>query len=204
MRHFPRQSTLKLGKFKFLPMTAAAAALTLAGCSAATEIAEDPGSFQESAEIAGFAEDASLKPVADRNPAPSFEFTDQNGDPVTLDSLKGQVVLLNFWATWCAPCREEMPWFAEFEKEYKDRGFSVVGVSLDDEGWEKVNPYLEEHPGIDYRVVIGSEMTAQVYGGIASLPTTYIIDKEGRIAAVHTGLPAGGRPTYEQQIEELL
>ena len=150
----------------------------------------------------GELDDYSLKPVAERNPAPSFKVLDQNGDEVSLEALKGQVVLLNYWATWCGPCRKEMPWFAEFEKTYKDQGFSVVGVSLDSEGWEVVTPYLGDHPEIDYRIVIGTETMAQLYGGIGSLPTTFIIDRDGKIASIHTGLVS--RESYEREIKELL
>ncbi len=186
--------------------SAAVAALLFAGltaCGGSPEVA-DQGSDATAAVDSGVDEldDYSMKPAEERAAAPTFELVDQNGDAVTLEDLKGQVVVLNYWATWCGPCRTEMPWFAEFEKTYKDQGFSVVGVSLDDEGWDQVKPYLGDHPEIDYRIVIGTESMAQLYGGISSLPTTFIIDRNGKIASIHTGLVS--RESYEREIEELL
>lgn len=179
--------------------SAVLAALLFAGLTACGGSADQ---MPDASATVGELDDYSLKPVAERNPAPSFKVLDQNGDEVSLEALKGQVVLLNYWATWCGPCRKEMPWFAEFEKTYKDQGFSVVGVSLDSEGWEVVTPYLGDHPEIDYRIVIGTETMAQLYGGIGSLPTTFIIDRDGKIASIHTGLVS--RESYEREIKELL
>src|SRR5271155_4161003 len=91
--------------------------------------------------------------VADRKAAANFALADANGAPVKLSDYKGKVVLLNFWATWCGPCKVEIPWFIEFEKTYKDRGFATLGVSLDEDGWESVKPYIAQKK-INYRVVI--------------------------------------------------
>ena len=81
---------------------------------------------------------AAPKPDPSRKPAPPFALKDGDGRTVNLGDFKGKVVLLNFWATWCGPCKIEIPWFADFEQKYKDRGFAVVGVAMDDEGWEAV------------------------------------------------------------------
>ncbi len=137
----------------------------------------------------------------DRKPAANFTLTDSNGAKVTLASLKGKVVLLNFWATWCGPCQIEIPWFIEFNKSYKSRGLSVVGVSMDEDGWKSVKPYLAAKK-IDYPVVIGTEDVAKTYGGIDSLPSTFMIDREGKIAFTHSGLV--GKDTYEMEIHRLL
>jgi len=133
-------------------------------------------------------------------PAANFSLKDANGDQVTLANYKGKVVLLNFWATWCGPCKVEIPWFVEFNKTYKDSGFAVVGVSLDDDGWKSVKPYLAETK-IDYTVV-GDDIVSKSYGGVDSLPATFIIDRDGRIAFVHTDLV--GKDTYETEIRSLL
>ena len=111
------------------------------------------------------------------------------------------MVLLNFWATWCGPCKLEIPWFIEFEQQYKDKGFAVVGVSMDEEGWEVVRPYLEKQK-VNYRVVIGGDEIAQTYGGVDSLPTTFMLDREGRIASVHIGLVS--KSEYKNEIDELV
>jgi peroxiredoxin len=145
---------------------------------------------------------AGLKDPAQRKPAPDFSLKDVNGATVTLADYTGKVVLINFWATWCTPCRAEMPWFAEFERTYKDRGFAVLGLSLDEAGWDAVKPYLDEHKEIAYRIMIADELTAERYGGVESLPTSFIIDREGRIASIHTGLVS--KSTYKKEIEELL
>jgi peroxiredoxin len=142
-----------------------------------------------------------VKDQQDRKPAPNFSLKDSNGQTVQLSEYKGQVVLLNFWATWCAPCRIEIPWFKEFERDYKNRGFSVLGVSLDEEGWEVVKPYVEES-AINYRILMGNDTVADQYGGVSALPTTFLIDPDGRIAAVHVGLVS--KDDYKKDIESLL
>jgi len=110
-------------------------------------------------------------------------------------------VLLNFWATWCGPCKIEIPWFVEFEQKYKDKGFAVIGVAMDEEGWEIVKPYLQKSK-INYRVVIGNDQIAGMFGGVESLPTTFIIDKAGRITSTHVGLVS--KSEYENEIVQLL
>jgi peroxiredoxin len=144
---------------------------------------------------------ASLKPVKERKAAPPFTLKDSNGQTVQLSDYKGKVVLLNFWATWCGPCKIEIPWFIDFDQRFKDRGFAVLGVAMDDEGWEVVKPYLERRK-MSYRVMVGNDETAQLYGGIESLPTTFMIDREGRIANIHIGLVS--KSDYESDINGLL
>ena len=126
---------------------------------------------------------------------------DADGKTVKLADYKGKVVLLNFWATWCGPCKVEIPWFVEFEKQFKSEGFAVLGVSMDDEGWSVVKPYLAKSP-VNYRMLLGDDSMAQHYGGIESLPTSFVIDRQGRIAATHVGLVE--RADYEGEIRELL
>jgi cytochrome c biogenesis protein CcmG/thiol:disulfide interchange protein DsbE len=137
----------------------------------------------------------------DRKSAPDFALTDATGSSVRLSSYKGKVVLLNFWATWCGPCKIEIPWFVDFEKTYNGRGFAVLGVSLDDDGWAAVRPYIEQKK-VNYRVVVDDGATAKKFGGVEALPTTLLIDRDGKIAAEHVGLTS--KSTYEDQIEQLL
>ena len=144
---------------------------------------------------------AAVKAPKDRRPAPEFTLKDSDGRPVKLADYKGKVVLLNFWATWCGPCRIEIPWFVDFEKTHKDRGFAVLGVSMDEDGWEAVKPFMQEHK-VNYRMVIGSDDMAQKYGGVDSLPTTFLIDREGRIASTHIGLVS--KKDYLNDIQQLL
>lgn len=144
---------------------------------------------------------ADLKPSAKRNAAPDFVLTDADGRKVKLSDYKGKVVLLNFWATWCGPCKLEIPWFVEFEKTFKDKGFAVLGVSMDEEGWEIVKPYIQDKQ-VNYRVMVATEEVAQKYGGVDALPTTFMIDREGKIASTHIGLVA--KKDYEIEIAQLL
>lgn len=133
-------------------------------------------------------------------PAADFTLKDLQGNEVTLSEYKGQVVVLNFWATWCIPCKVEMPWFVEFQKKYKDQGFTVLAVSLDDE-MELVQPFVDEYE-LNFPVMWGSDEIADKFGGIIALPTTLIIDREGNIVDSHTGLVS--KSVYEDKIAELL
>jgi cytochrome c biogenesis protein CcmG/thiol:disulfide interchange protein DsbE len=142
-----------------------------------------------------------VKPDKERHPAPEFALKDSNGKTVRLEDYSGKVVLLDFFATWCGPCKIEIPWFMEMERKNKDRGFAVLGVSMDDEGWDIVKPFLAEL-GVNYRVVIGNDATAQLYGGVDALPTTFLIDRSGKIASVHIGLAS--KKEFEDGIEQLL
>jgi peroxiredoxin len=144
---------------------------------------------------------APVKPDKDRHQAPDFALKDINGQTVRLSDYRGKVVLLDFWATWCGPCQVEIPWFVDLERKNKDKGFAVLGVSMDDEGWEVVKPFLSDL-GVNYRVVIGNEETSQLYGGVDALPTTFLIDRSGKIAAVHVGL--ADRRDFEDGVQQLL
>lgn len=146
-------------------------------------------------------EPQNLTSTKDRKTAPGFVLKDAGGAAVNLADYKGNVVLLNFWATWCGPCKIEIPWFIDFQQQYKDRGFTVLGLSLDDDGWKSVTPYVAEHK-INYPVVMGNDQVSQLYGGIDSLPTTFIIDRAGRVAASHFGLV--DRSEYLNEIVKLL
>jgi len=145
---------------------------------------------------------ASLKPGKDRHVAPDFTLKDADGKTVHLADYKGKVVLLDFWATWCGPCRIEIPWFIDLERKNKDKGFAVLGVSMDDNGWEDVKPFLAQMK-VNYRVVIGDDDVSKAYGGVEDLPTTFLIDRQGKIAAIHIGLDAG-RKEFDDGIQELL
>lgn len=144
---------------------------------------------------------ASLKPDGERHAAPDFALKDADGKTVRLSDYKGRVVLLDFWATYCGPCKIEIPWFMDFERRHKDQGFSVLGVSMDDDGWDAVKPFVLD-VGINYRVMVGNDSTAEKYGGIEALPTTFLIDRDGKIAAVHVGLTS--KSEIENAIEQLL
>jgi peroxiredoxin len=137
----------------------------------------------------------------DRKKAPDFQLKDANGRVVHLSDYKGKVVLLDFWATWCGPCGIEIPWFTDFQRKYKDRGFTVLGVSMDDGGWKDVKPFVAENK-INYQIVLGDDKTSDMYGDVEALPTTFVIDREGRIASVHVGLV--DKKEFDDAIQKLL
>lgn len=144
---------------------------------------------------------ASVKPDKERKQAPDFTLKDADGKVVHLADYKGKVVLLDFWATWCSPCKVEIPWFMDLQRRNKDRGFEVLGVAMDDEGWEVVKPFIAKM-GVNYRILAGNDAAAQMYGGVDALPTTFLIDRTGKIAAVHVGLAS--KKDFEDGVEQLL
>lgn len=143
---------------------------------------------------------ADLTPTASRKPLPEVALTDPKGAPVNLSVYKGRVVLLDFWATWCEGCKEEIPWFMEFQSKYGQKGLAVVGASLDD-GWKSVKPYLHQHP-INYRIVIGTLESAKQFGVDKGMPVSLLIDRDGKIADVHPGMV--DKEAFEREIEVLL
>jgi len=151
--------------------------------------------------LAGCSHPRELKSEAQRRAAPNFTLKDADGNPVNLTDYRGKVVLVNFWATWCGPCEVEIPWFVEFEQKYRDQGFAVLGLSMDDDGWKAVRPYIASHK-INYRVMIASEVVSQQFGDIDSLPTSFVLDRQGRIATNHVGLV--DKRDYQNEILKLL
>jgi cytochrome c biogenesis protein CcmG/thiol:disulfide interchange protein DsbE len=145
--------------------------------------------------------EAHVRADKDRKAAPDFKLKDADGKTVQLSDYRGKVVVLNFWATWCGPCKVEIPWFISFEKQFKDQDFAVLGVAMDDDGWKSVTPYVNDRK-INYRVVMGDEETAAIFGSVDSLPTTFVIDRDGKIASVHIGLVS--KATYQDEITKLL
>ena len=179
-----------------MSVVVAALSLLLAGCNSTSKIIGDL--MGERALGDG---KAAVKADKDRKSAPDFELKDANGHTVHLSDYRGKVVLLDFWATWCGPCKIEIPWFQEFERQNKDKGFAVLGVAMDEEGWDVVKPFAQ-HMNINYRLLIGNDSIAEQFGGVDALPTTFLIDRDGKIAAVHVGL--SGKREFEDGIRELL
>jgi peroxiredoxin len=141
-----------------------------------------------------------LKAAANRKKAPEFVLTDAGGKTIRLSEFKGKVALVNFWATWCEGCQVEIPWFVEFQKKHAARGLKVVGVSVDDEGWKVVKPWIVEK-NVNYPIVLGSEELKKLFG-VESLPVTFLIDRMGNIAAVYEGLV--NKDVCEKDLSRLL
>jgi peroxiredoxin len=180
-----------------MSLVVAAVLLSLPGCNSRSKMI---GDLMEERSL-GDPKAASVKPGKERKAAPDFELKDANGHTVRLSDYRGKVVLLDFWATWCGPCKIEIPWFQEFERENKDKGFAVLGVAMDEEGWAVVKPFAH-YMNINYRLMIGDDSIAERFGGVDALPTTFLIDREGKIAAVHVGL--SGKRDFVNGIRDLL
>ena len=133
--------------------------------------------------------------------APEWQLNDPDGQAVKLSDFKGKVVILDFWATWCPPCRAEIPGFIELQKRYSGQGLTVVGVSLDTAGASVVKSFMMR-VGMNYPVVIGNEKTAADYGGITAIPTTFVLDRTGNIVTSHQGFAS--QVVFESEIRPLL
>jgi cytochrome c biogenesis protein CcmG/thiol:disulfide interchange protein DsbE len=141
--------------------------------------------------------------AADAKPANlNFTMKDLEGKDVALSSFKGEVMLLNFWATWCGPCKAEIPMFVEFQKQYANQGFTVVGYSVDDEA-PKARAFATEYK-MNYPILLGlgREDVQDAFGPMWGIPVSVIIDRSGKVCQKHVGLPSRGE--LEKQIKALL
>jgi len=132
--------------------------------------------------------------------APDFTLPQLDGQQLTLSSYRGKVVLLDFWATWCLPCRDETPHFVELQQKYGDRGLQIIGVSMDDSA-DPVHPFVEQFR-VNYPIVMGTAKTGEQYGGILGLPVAFLIDRQGRIVSKHMG--ATDAAVFEKEIARIL
>jgi thiol-disulfide isomerase/thioredoxin len=143
--------------------------------------------------------------------APTIALKDLNDQDVTLAQYKGKVVLLNFWATWCEPCKAEIPWLIEFQQKYGPRGFTILGVAMDEEGKRVVNPYLEKErfdvngqkEAMNYPILLGSDSIAEKFGGVMGLPTSMLFTRDGKKVRTVVGL-ALPHDDYAKIIEGML
>jgi len=119
--------------------------------------------------------------------APDFELKDLNGKSVRLSDYRGKAVVLNFWATWCPPCKHEIPWFIDLQNKYGSQGLQIIGVSMDEGGVETVAPFARQM-GINYAVLLGNSKVGDLYGGVRGLPTTFYIGRDGKVTEYVPGL----------------
>ena len=148
------------------------------------------------------------QPIADSTPsttggkpAPAFTLQDLNGKNVSLADFRGKVVILDFWATWCPPCVQEIPHFIELYEQYKDKGFAMLGISLDQAGISVVKSFEQKYK-INYPIMMTDGQVHNAYGGITSIPTTFIIDSAGNIRKKYVGY--NDKAVFEADIKSLL
>jgi len=148
------------------------------------------------------------KPKADSTPsttlvkpAPDFTLQDLDGNSVSLDDFKGKVVILDFWATWCPPCIKEIPDFIQLYDQYKDKGFVMLGISLDQAGISVVKSFAQKFK-INYPILMNDGRVDKAYGGITYIPTTFVIDPAGNISKKHVGY--NSKDVFEADIKTLL
>jgi cytochrome c biogenesis protein CcmG/thiol:disulfide interchange protein DsbE len=129
-------------------------------------------------------------------PAPDLTLKDLDGKSLSLAQYKGKVVLVNFWATWCEPCQVEIPWLIEMQQKYADKGFTVLGIAMDEEGASVVTPWVNKErfdvngskSQMNYPIVIGDDAAADKFGGLLGYPTSVLINRDGKIVKRITGI----------------
>jgi peroxiredoxin len=140
------------------------------------------------------------KPTASGNLAPDFTLTDLDGHKLTLSDYRGKVVLLDFWATWCGPCRTEIPHFVEMQNKYGPQDFQVIGISMDDDA-KPVRQFAQQYK-LNYPVAVGDDKLADRFGGVMGLPVNFIIDRQGRVHAKYLG--ATDVSVFDRDVKDLL
>lgn len=133
--------------------------------------------------------------------APDFKLTTLDGQEVTAASLKGKVVVVDFWATWCGPCVAEIPGYIAMQKKYADKGFVIIGVSMDRKGAEHVKQFAQKR-GMNYLLAMGDEQIVDAFGGFDAIPTTFLIDRDGIIRHKKTG--SMDHDDYEALVKQVL
>ena len=133
--------------------------------------------------------------------APDFSLEALDGKTLRLSDLRGKAVLLNFWATWCGPCKIEMPWFVELQNQYASQGLQIVGVAMDDASKEDIGKFAKDM-GVNYPILIGKESVGDQYGGVPALPESFLIGRDGKIVDKIIGLQ--GKAEIEDAIKKAL
>jgi len=134
-------------------------------------------------------------------PAPDFTLEKLNGGNLKLSDLRGKAVLLNFWATWCGPCKIETPWLVEMQDQYGNQGLQVIGVAMDDSGKDEISKFAKDM-GVNYPVLLGKEAVGDEYGGVPALPESFFIGRNGKIVDRIIGLK--GKAEIEDAIKKAL
>lgn len=145
---------------------------------------------------------AGVSAAAPAATAPDFTLRTADGKNLRLAEQRGRVVLVNFWATWCAPCRQEMPLLNQLYQKYQGSGFTLLGVNVDEDSRNAIN--LATKLGVSFPVLLDADKAVSKRYDLSSMPSTLLIDRDGKVRYVHRGYQAGFEALYEQQIRELL
>jgi peroxiredoxin len=140
-------------------------------------------------------------PLTQSSVAPDFSLESLDGKTMRLSDLRGKAVLLNFWATWCGPCKIEMPWFVDLQNQYGSQGLQIVGVAMDDASKEDIGKFAKDM-GVNYPILIGKDSVGDQYGGVPALPETFLISRDGKIVDKIIGLK--GKAEIEDAIKNAL
>lgn len=159
--------------------------LTLAGCA------------KKNAETDESAGDETVSAVK----APNFSLPDLQGNTLKFSDFKGKVILVDFWATWCGPCKLEVPHLVDLYEQYNAQGFEIIGIALDNSGAEVVEPFTREY-NVTYPVVLGNREVAIAFGGLTAIPTAFLVDKSGNIVGKYVGYQE--KAVLEEAIKKLL
>lgn len=189
----------KMKRLPFASLLCGSVLLLAAGCNPGKK--EPPVPKVSSGETAKSATVASLGTMPKLGAAPTWQMKDLAGNTVTSEQLKGKVVVVDFWATWCGPCRVEIPGYIEMQKKYGKDGLTIVGVSIDQAGPEVVKAFADNLK-MNYTIVMGDDAVAQAFGGVEAIPTTFLIDRSGQIRDRKLGAEAS--ETYEQKVLAVL
>jgi peroxiredoxin len=140
--------------------------------------------------------------VAGTTPAPDFTLKSDSGDNLKLSELRGEVVLINFWASWCGPCRQEMPILSELHDRYKAMGFTVLGVNVEEDTTE-ARKLLKEMP-VSFPVLFDNDSSVSRQYNVAAMPSTVLVDRDGNMRYLHKGYRPGLEETYIEQLRNLI
>lgn len=174
-----------------------AATAILTACGKRTGAATEP--VAQAPAAAATTKSASTLPVVGK--APNFRLTTLDGKEVTAAALKGKVVVVDFWATWCGPCVAEIPGYVELQKKYASDGLVIIGVSVDRGGVAKVKQFVDRQ-GVNYLIAMGDDTIAEAFGGFDAIPTTFLIDRDGNIRHQKTG--SMDHAAYEALVKQVL
>ena len=154
------------------------------------------------AAVSGLAGAAALAPLVTGNPAPAFQLGSADGQSLDLGSLKGKVVMINFWASWCGPCRKEMPILEQLNRQYRSKGLALIGVNVEPDSktaldWLKATP-------VSFPILFDTESKVSKLYQVAGMPNTVILDRKGTVRYIHRGYQAGAENEYLDQIRQLI